>query len=215
MYNKDKNKALAENSVKGTKEKAKSYKFFAFLNRLKLIQRWSLMHNRCVEDVAQHSHQTAVIAHALGLIDLTVFKKDTNPEKCAVVALYHETAEVLTGDMPTPVKYRNEKMTEAYKDAEKSAEERLLGYLPKELIPEIEKVVRPKACREATLVKYADKIAAYIKCVEEISAGNSEFSAAKKSSEAFIKAFNDEAVDFFMSRFADSFSMNLDELLED
>jgi len=200
-------------SDKPESQKAQSYKFFAFLNRLKLIRRWNLMHNRCPEDVAQHSHQTAVLAHALGVIDHAVFGKSTDPGKCAVIALYHETAEVLTGDMPTPVKYRNMKMMEAYKEAEAGAEERMLCYLPPLIEPDMRASVRPAPCREAVLVKYADKIAAYIKCVEEVSAGNAEFSAAKKSAEALVNGYNDETVDYFMRHFAAAFSMNLDELM--
>ncbi|MCL2797410.1 MAG: 5'-deoxynucleotidase [Firmicutes bacterium] len=208
--------ALDKTSESDTQKKlARSHKFYAIFNRLKLIQRWSLMHNQCPEDVAQHSHQTAVFAHALGVIDKTVFKKDTDPGKCATIALFHEASEVLTGDMPTPVKYRNTAMYEAYKEAEKDATDRLLYCLPAEIEPKIRAVVRPAPCREAFLVKCADKIAAYIKCVEELKAGNTEFAAARRSAERLITGYRDETVDYFMARFADAFSLNLDELMDE
>ena len=194
--------------------KKEQYKFFAFLNRMKLINRWSLMHNRTLENVAQHSHQTAVLAHALGLIDKRVFNKTTDPDKCAVIALYHEVAEVLTGDAPTPVKYRSPDMIAAYKQAEKCAQERVLGELPAELKPFFTQALQPEPCRETELVRFADKIAAYIKCVEEVSAGNTEFLNAKKTTETAIQNFKDETVHYFMKRFAEAFSMNLDELME-
>ena len=203
----DKNKTI-KNPAKN-----KSHKFYAIFSRLKLIPRWSLMHNRCQEDVAQHSHQTAVFAHALGLIDRTVFNKDTDPGKCAVIALFHEASEVMTGDMPTPVKYRNSKMYEAYKEAEKDAAERLLIELPADLEPSIRAAVRPAPCREAVLVKYADKIAALVKCVEELRAGNTEFSQAGKAAESLIKSYQDETVEYFMKKFTPAFSLNLDELM--
>jgi len=172
------------------------------------------MHNRQTEDVAQHSHQTAVLAHALGLIDKEVFQKKTCPDKCAAIALYHETAEVLTGDMPTPVKYRNAQMREAFFEAEKHAEQRLLDGLPEILKKGVAARVRPEKCREAELAAFADKLAAYIKCTEEFSAGNKEFAAALKTAEKQIASFNDETVNYFMQSFAPSFSMSLDELME-
>ncbi|MCL2375137.1 MAG: 5'-deoxynucleotidase [Firmicutes bacterium] len=190
-------------------------KFFAFLNRLKLIRRWGLMRNRHDETVAQHSHQTAVLAHSLGLIDREIFGLDTDADKCAVYGLYHEVSEVLVGDMPTPVKYRSEKMRAAFLEAEKQAEERMLQELPTELKKEFAAVVRPTKSREALLVKYADKIAAYIKCVEETSAGNTEFIPAQKSTLTAIEDFKDKTVDYFMKNFADSFALSLDELISE
>jgi 5'-deoxynucleotidase len=203
-----------EKEKQKTEPTGAAYPFFAFINRLKLIKRWNLMRNLSAEDVAQHSHMTAVIAHTLGLVDREILKRPTNPDRCAVLALYHETAEVLTGDMPTPVKYRNPAMAAAYKDAEREAELRLLNGLPDALKGELRDAVRPDAGREATLVKFADKIAAYIKCVEEVSAGNAEFSAAKRTTEDALRDTNDPAVRYFMQHFAASFSMNLDELMQ-
>jgi 5'-deoxynucleotidase len=182
---------------------------------MKLIDRWSLMYSRTNEDVAQHSHQTAVLAHTLGLIDREIFKRDTDAEKCAVFALYHEAAEVFTGDMPTPVKYRSTEMSNAYKDAEKAAVERLLLNLPDELEkPFAAAVAPPENGRETDIVKFADKIAAYIKCVEETAAGNGEFISAKAATEKTIKDFKDDSVNYFMENFAAPFGMNLDELMK-
>jgi len=194
--------------------KKDNYKFFAFTNRLKLISRWSLMHNRFNESVAEHSQQTAIFAHALGVIDNKIFNLKTDANLCATLALFHDTTEVLTGDMPTPVKYRNSAMTDAYSEAEKNAQKQLLDCLPIEL----KDCYTPLFCldknaRECHIVEYADKLSALVKCMQETASGNNEFLNAKKSTLDKIKSYNDKTVNYFLDNFIDAFELNLDELL--
>lgn len=195
-------------------QEKKQYKFFAYLNRLKYINRWNLMRCASTEDVAQHSFSTAVIAHALGCIDKCVFSLATDENKCASIALYHESAEVITGDTPTPVKYGNAALTKAFKEAEADAEDMLLSSLPPQFFETFSALVKPQDSREKQIVKFADKITAYIKCVEEEGAGNREFDGAKQVLFKSIQAFNDKTVAYFMDVFVLSYFKNLDELMK-
>ena len=189
------------------------YNFFSFINRMKYINRWGLMRNTRVENVAEHSFQTAVLAHALACIEKTVFGGNVDPEKAAALAVYHETAEVITGDLPTPVKYFNDEIKCAYKDLEKYAAEKLLNGLPDELRSELGALVTPKESEEKRLVKYADKLAAYIKCIEEKNCGNNEFDNALAATEKELKSYNSRAVDYFMDKFVGAYYKNLDQLI--
>jgi len=209
------NKPNAHTNNMPDKSKTKNYKFFAFVNRLKLINRWSLMHNRQLESVAEHSHQSAIIAHSLALIDNEVFAIKTDANKAAVYALFHDASEVFTGDIPTPVKYRNAAMVNAYDEAAVAAEKQLLDSLPKNFRPLYKDILRPKITesREAALAYYADKICALIKCTEEVAGGNKEFLHAKKSTLKKIEELNDNSVNCFLEYFLPAFSCNLDELI--
>ena len=188
------------------------YKFFAFLNRMKYIKRWSLMHSLTGENIIEHSQQVAVIAHALATISNTYFGGNLDANSIAVKALFHETSEVLTGDLPTPIKYFNPEIRNAYKSLEKDANKRLLQYLPSQLSDEYAKIILDEDSVEHKFVKFADKIAAYIKCVDEMKMGNAEFSKAHDTILAEINAMNSPEVNYFMENFVSAFSLTLDEL---
>ena len=189
------------------------YKFFAYLNRMKYIRRWSLMRSVCDENIQEHSQQVAIIAHALALIAKENFNKDIDVAKTVLIAQYHEVGEVITGDLPTPIKYFNPEIKTAYKDLEEKACKRILNMLPENLKDKYEEYIIPDTeTEEYKLVKYADRIAAYIKCIEEIKAGNSEFKKAKKSIEAELKASKRQEVAYYLKEFAPAFDLTLDEL---
>lgn len=185
--------------------------FFALISRMKNIDRWALMRNSSRENVQEHSHMVAVIAHALAVIRRDVFGRPSDPGEAAAAALFHDAAEIITGDMPTPVKYHSAAIEAAYGDIEAVARGRLLGALPAELCPAYESIL---ACGGETsrLVKAADKIAAYIKCVEELKTGNGEFRSAAAQTLEKIKAFNMPEADYFVEHFIPAFSLTLDEL---
>ena len=182
--------------------------------RMKLIRRWSLM--KCVDDenIAEHSAQVAQIAHALALIKNRIFGGSIDANKVAVAALYHETSEVLTGDLPTPIKYYNPEIRSSYKNIEKIANDKLLSMLPEELTEDYRKVVElDETSYEHMLVKAADKISAYIKCIEELKSGNREFARAEAALRAEIDIYcKYDEVKYFMDTFTDSFRRTLDEL---
>lgn len=189
-------------------------KFFAFLDRMKLIDRWSLMRNTTKEDVAQHTMQVAMIAHALCVIENTLYGGTLDAEKAAVYALYHEAAEVVTGDLPTPVKYYDEDINRAYKNIERRAEQKLLDTLPNELKNAFSSFVQPdKNAAECAIVKRADKISALIKCVEEIAVGNNEFEKAYKATADELADAPEKSVKYFMDVFIPEYSGSLDDLL--
>lgn len=191
------------------------YSFFAFLNRMKYIQRWSLMRSTEIENISEHSQQVAVIGHCLGVINNAIFNGDVNPEKICVLAVFHEATEVITGDLPTPIKYFNMSLNTAYKELEQIAAQKLLSYLPKELREYYQDLLEPDTSSyEYQLVKAADKIAALIKCIDEIKAGNSEFKKAKTSIEKQIAKFNLPEVKYFLDNFLDAYYFTLDELSE-
>ncbi len=190
------------------------YNFFAYMARMKLIKRWSLMKSVSDENIAEHSAQVAQIAHALALIKNRLFGGSLDADRIATVALYHETSEVLTGDLPTPIKYYNPDIRNAYKNIESTANEKLISMLPEELRADYSELIEPCAdSYEAMLVKAADKISAYIKCVEELRSGNREFAKAEQSLRTAIEQYYCyEEVKYFCDTFLDSFKKTLDEL---
>ena len=189
-----------------------SEKFFSLIGRLRYIDRWSLMRNTRKENVAEHSFMAAILTHALCAIENELFGGDLDPCYAAVLALYHESAEVFTGDLPTPVKYHSDEIRKAYKAIEEKAERKLMGFLPEDTAGVFLPFVSPdKDCAEYAFVKYADKLAALIKCVEECAAGNSEFAAAKASAEAALRAESAESVRYVLEHFVDAFGLSLDE----
>lgn len=188
------------------------YSFYAFVSRMKNIDRWALMRNSYKENVQEHSHMVAVIAHALAVIRRDVFGKDADPNAAAAAALFHDATEIFTGDMPTPVKYHNMNIMNAYKDVEKLAAEKLIKTLPAEMQPEYKKVVATENGDIKDLVKAADKLSAYIKCIEELKAGNNEFKLAEKQTRDKLAALNMPEVDYFIKNFIPAFELTLDEL---
>lgn len=188
--------------------------FFAFLSRMKFINRWGLMRNTHPENIQEHSLQVAVIAHALAVIRNTYFCGALNTERVAVLAMYHDSNEIITGDMPTPIKYYNPDIRNAYKEVEHLSKEKLVSMLPDEMKDKFRKILFIQEDEKDSweIVKAADRIAAYIKCVEEEKAANSEF---RKAGDAIYKTITDiklPEVKYFMDNFIASFSLSLDEL---
>ena len=189
------------------------FKFFAFLNRMKYIKRWSLMRSVREENIMEHSQQVAVIAHALALINNKIIGGKVDVNKVVLLAQYHEVGEVITGDLPTPIKYFNLEIKSAYKDLEKNASLRLLGMLPETLQNEYKEYVLPdENTEEYKLVKYADRLAAYLKCVEEVKAGNAEFKKAKTAIGNELKNSKSAEVEYYLKEFAPAYDLTLDEL---
>lgn len=189
--------------------------FFAFLSRMKYINRWGLMRNTQVENIQEHSLQVAIVAHALAIIGKRYFSKQVDENKVAVYAIFHDCNEILTGDMPTPVKYFNPEINKAYKAVEKISRDKLLSMIPEAIRKDYEKIIfmeENASEYECSLVKAADRISAYIKCIEEMKAGNTEFKKAGESILKTITNLNMPEVDFFMDNFIQSFSLSLDEL---
>jgi len=191
--------------------------FFAMMTRMRNITRWGLMRNNCTENLTAHSSDTAVTAHALAVIGKEKFGRDIDPGQIAAVALFHDASEIITGDMPTPVKYNNPEIQAAYKSIEHAASDSLLRMLPEDLQPQYKVLFAFEADNPELYryVKAADKISAYIKCVEELRGGNDEFRrAAIQTREAIAKMHLPEA-DYYMEQFAPAFSLSLDELQEE
>ena len=189
------------------------FKFFAFLGRMKYIRRWSLMRSVREENIMEHSHDVAVIAHALALITNKMYGGNLDVSKVVLYAQYHEVGEVITGDLPTPIKYFNPEIKSAYKDLENNACQRILSMLPETLKEEYAPLVMPDTdSEEYKTVKAADRLSAYIKCLEELRSGNGEFSKAKKSIEEDLLSRNMPEVDYFFEHFIPSFLLTLDEL---
>ena len=186
--------------------------FFAYISRMRFIQRWALMRNTAPENVQEHSHQVAVLAHALAVIRKEKFGGAIDPGAVAVAALYHDASEILTGDMPTPIKYDNPAIQHAYKEVEAVAEKKLLHMLPEELQSVYAPILTPADAEVEKLVKAADKLSAYIKCVEELKAGNTEFREAAAQTRRALEGGGVPEVDYFLDTFMDSFSLTLDEL---
>ena len=186
--------------------------FFAYISRMRFIQRWALMRNTAAENVQEHSHQVAVLAHALALIRNEKFGGRVDPGAVAAAALYHDASEILTGDMPTPIKYDNPAIRTAYKDVEAVAEGKLLRMLPPELQAAYAPVLTAVDPEVERLVKAADKLSAHIKCLEELKAGNAEFREAAAQTRKALEAFDLPEVRYFMDTFLPSFSLTLDEL---
>ena len=187
--------------------------FYALLGRMRYITRWGLMRNSFSENIQEHSHQVAVLAHALALIRREILHlPGPDPDKCAVAALYHDASEILTGDMPTPIKYYNPQIRDSYKQVERVAEDKLLDMLPRELRPEYEEVLHPSDEQVQELVKAADKLSAHIKCLEELKAGNLEFSTASAQTLSALEATGREEVRWFLDNCLEPFTRNLDQL---
>ena len=186
--------------------------FFAYINRMRFIQRWALMRNSYSENIQEHSHQVAVLAHALAVLRNEYFGGQVDAGQVAAAALYHDAAEILTGDMPTPIKYYNPDIRDAYRNVERVAERKLLGMLPPELRPAYEDLLRPADPEVETLVKAADKLAAHIKCLEELKAGNDEFRRAAQQTAAALDEMDLPELGYFREHFLASYSLTLDEL---
>ena len=189
------------------------YNFYAFMDRMKYIKRWSLMRSVREENIMEHSHQVTVIAHALAVTENKLFGGGLDVNKCVLYAMYHECPEVLTGDLPTPIKYFNNSITGAYKDIEGVACDRLLATLPEELAAELAPFVKADtSCPEWGVVKAADRLSAYIKCLEERRCGNTEFIKAEKSIREDILSRGLKSAEYFMENFIPAFMLTLDEL---
>ena len=189
-----------------------SFPFFAYLSRLKLIRRWSLMRNTVPENDAEHSLQVAMIAHAIAVIARDRYGKQVNPEHVLSLAVYHDATEVMTGDLPTPVKYHNDELRGAYHQLEDLSADRLLTLLPEDMKPAFTPYMKQEAGYEHTLVKAADRISACIKCMEEQRAGNREFDYAAENVRKSIEAIDLPEVKDFLTDFLPAFDMTLDEL---
>ncbi len=185
--------------------------FYAFISRMRYIMRWGLMRNTREENVMEHSAMVAMFAHALALLH-NKNGGSVNADRVGMIALFHETGEVITGDMPTPIKYFDPDITAAYKAIEKDSEKKLVRTLPEDIRPEVAELVGGGEATEHKLVKYADTIAAYVKCVEEIAHGNNEFVEAEKQIMAKLKAYNSPEVDYFLETFVTPFGLSLDSL---
>ena len=188
--------------------------FFAMISRMKYINRWSLMRNSYPENISEHSLEVGMIAHLLVLISNKRYGNNWNPERAALIGMYHDCTEIITGDMPTPIKYYNKETKEAYKNVEKQAAEELLSMLPEYLREDYKKILFPQAGEEYLwkLVKAADRISAYIKCVEEEKAGNREFTSAKSSTYKRLMEMDLPEVRDFFRDFASAYEKTLDEL---
>ena len=185
--------------------------FFALVSRMKYIERWALMRSARPENLSEHSLEVAMIAHALATIANVRYGRSLDASRAAVVGLFHDASEIITGDMPTPVKYYDENTREAYKSVESAAIGRFLDYLPAELRAPYEKAL---CCsdEEHKIIKAADKLCAYIKCLSELELGNREFKLASESTYAAMKEYDCEELDYFLENCIESFGKSLDEL---
>lgn len=187
--------------------------FFAYISRMRYIGRWSLMRNSLPENIQEHSHMVAVLAHALGIIRRDVFHVPCDPNAYAAAALYHDSSEILTGDLPTPIKYHSREIHGAYREIEELACEKLLSTLPPEIRPAYRSLLTGEESEQLhDLVKAADKLSAYIKCIEERKAGNNEFLSAEKSTRAILDESPLPEVRYFVEHFIPAFELDLDEL---
>ncbi|MEP1385877.1 MAG: 5'-deoxynucleotidase [Paraglaciecola sp.] len=191
--------------------------FFAHLSRMKLINRWPLMRNVRTENVQEHSLQVAMVAHALALIRNKYFEGDLDPNQVATIALFHDVSEVITGDLPTPVKYSNPIIRDEYKKIEKLAEQKLINMAPDEFRDDYAQLIdhHNHSNDIGFIVKAADVICAYLKTLEELSAGNGEFELAKKRLDKMLTAYHSPEVDYFMKAYIPSFSLSLDEITQE
>lgn len=180
---------------------------------MKYIKRWSLMHSIVNENIMEHSEQVAQIAHALAMISNKIFGGEVNADRCVTLAVFHECSEVITGDLPTPIKYYNNEIKVAYKDLEAVANDKLLSMLPDEFRMDYESIIAPdESTMEYKLSKAADKISAYVKCLEELKSGNKEFQKAEKSIKKELENSSLPEVKYFMDNFIPGFKKTLDEL---
>lgn len=186
--------------------------FYALIARMKNIGRWALMRSVMPENVQEHSHMVAVLAHALAVIRRDVYGVPCDPNAAAAAALFHDASEILTGDLPTPIKYNNPEIMAAYRQVEAAASEKLLDMLPDELRPAYVPLLRDADPDTRALVKAADKLSAYIKCIEERRAGNDEFQLAEQKSLETLRGYRLPEVDYFLEHFIPAFDRTLDEL---
>ena len=189
-----------------------AHNFFALISRMRYIERWGLMRNTFQENIQEHSHMVAVLAHALAVIRREVFGGEIDPGRAAVLALYHDAPEILTGDLPTPVKYNNPEIRDAYRAVEEVSAQKLLSMLPEGLRPAYAPLLLPEEDGCHALVKAADQLAAYIKCVEELKAGNLEFRQAAQQTRQVLEESPLPEVAYFLERFLPGFHLTLDEL---
>lgn len=187
--------------------------FFAMLSRMKYINRWGLMRNTIKENISEHSLDVAIIAHALAVIKNKRFGGNINPERVALLAIFHDTTEIITGDLPTPIKYYNPKINEAYKEIEEVAKNKLLSYLPEDLQDEYQSILGYTDDEKELwkIVKAADKISAYIKCIEEKRTGNADFEMAEVATLDAINKMKSPEIECFLKEFIPSFKLTLDE----
>lgn len=187
--------------------------FYAMLSRMRYINRWGLMRNTFPENIQEHSHQVAVLAHALALIRREILQLDApDPDACAVAALFHDASEILTGDLPTPIKYDNPAIQEAYQQLERVSAEKLLTMLPEALRAHYRPLLTEPGEAVHLIVKAADKLSAHIKCIEELKAGNSEFQSAAEQTRQALETMARPELDYFVAHCLDAFTLNLDEL---
>ena len=188
------------------------HRFFALISRMRYIGRWGLMRNTFEENVQEHSHMVAVLAHGLAMIQRDILGQPANPDRCAAAALFHDASEILTGDLPTPIKYYNPAIRDAYKQVEHIACGKLVGMLPPELQPDFAEALTPTDPEVEELVKAADKLSAHIKCLEELKAGNLEFRRAAEQTEQALDDFHLPELTYFREHFLPSFRLTLDEM---
>ena len=188
--------------------------FFAYLYRMKYISRWSLMKNTVSENLKEHSLDVAMVAHCLATIRREVYGVDCNPDRIAVEALYHDAAETMTGDLPTPIKYMTPQIRDAYQAIEREAETRILDMLPEELKGAYAPLLSPCDAEEKKLLKAADRICAYIKCRQELKGGNDEYRRAAEQTKLALDGMNLPEVDYFFEKFLPSFELSIDEMDE-
>ena len=189
-----------------------SHPFYAYLSRMRYINRWGLMRNTIQENIQEHSHMVSVFAHALALIRNELFGGTVDAGKVAVAALYHDAAEIFTGDLPTPVKYQTPEIRAAYQKIEEGAAEKLLSMLPDSLQGAYRPVLSEEEAEVTLLVKAADKLSAYVKCVEELKGGNLEFRSAAMQTKQALDTMELPELNYFMEQFLPAFSLTLDEL---
>ena len=188
------------------------HKFFALIARMRYIGRWGLMRNTFQENVQEHSHMVAVLAHGLALIQRDILGGEADPDRCAAAALFHDAPEILTGDLPTPIKYYSPEIRNAYGQVEAVSCARLLEMLPQELRASYEPLLTESDPAVRQIVKAADKLSAYIKCVEELKAGNQEFASAARQTKQALTAMNLPCLDWFLEHCLPAFELDLDEL---
>ena len=189
-----------------------SSSFFAYIFRMRYIARWALMRNTRTENVEEHSYEVAVLAHALAVAGQEIFHKDVNPDRVATAALFHDAPEIITGDLPTPIKYFNPAIKSAYDQVEAVAQDKLLGMLPHELTEAYTPLLRVEDPKVRCYIKAADKLAAWLKCLEERKAGNREFVQAEEETLHALQDMNMDEVTWFLEHMGEAFGLTLDEL---
>lgn len=189
------------------------WSFFAYISRMRYIARWGLMRNSCPENIQEHSHMVAVLAHALALISREIYgNKSISPDACATAALFHDAPEIITGDLPTPVKYFSKEIRGSYQLVEDMAADKLLSMLPEELRHCYSDMLHERSGEVTRFVKAADKLSAHIKCLEEMKASNHEFILAARQTRQALDEMDMPELNYFIENFLDSFTLTLDEL---